>query len=193
MSATTPIRTPASGRSRPSVVVLGIGNVLMGDDGVGVRIVAEMETARAAGRGDLPTGVELVDAGAASLALLPWLSAARAAVIVDAATGGSEAGTVSVWRDGEVAERPDGGDGRRQTPVGELLAIARLTGVLPTAVSLVGIEPDSVEPGELLSVPVLAAVPAAIATTLAEIHRVDALSSPRAGTEQPAGTTGLTA
>jgi len=178
LSAITAIPAPTSNTT--PVVVLGIGNVLMGDDGVGVRIVAELESARAAGRVDLPPGVELVDAGTASLALLPWLSAARAAVIVDAATGGSEAGTVAVWRDGELAERPGGRDGRRVTPVGELLAIARLTGVLPTAVSLVGIEPHSVAPGELLSVPVLAAVPAAIETTLAEIHRVDALSGWRA-------------
>jgi hydrogenase maturation protease len=174
------IATHTSNAGPSPVVVLGIGNVLMGDDGVGVRIVAELETARAAGRVDLPTGVELVDGGTASLVLLPWLSAARAAVIVDAATDGSEAGTVAVWRDGEVAERSRDGDGRPVTPVGELLAIARLTGVLPTAVSLVGIEPHSVEPGELLSGPVLAAVPAAIETTLAEIHRVAALSGWRA-------------
>lgn len=192
MSAIPAITTPTSNPDPSPVVVLGIGSVLMGDDGVGVRIVAELETARAAGRVDLPPAVELVDAGTAGLALLPWLSAARAAVIVDAATGGNQAGTVAVWRDGEVSERPAGGDGRL-TPVGELLAIARLTGALPRAVSLVGIEPQSVAPGERLSRPVLAAVPAAIETTLAEIHRVDVLSRSRAGAGRPAGTGGVTA
>lgn len=182
MSTITAVLTPPSSPSLPPVVVLGIGNVLMGDDGIGVHVVVALEDARATGRIDLPAGVELVDAGTASLALLPWLADARAAVIVDAATGGGDAGTVVVWRDGEVAERSADENGRRVSPVGELLAIARLTGALPAALSLVGIEPRSVAPGEPLSVTVAAAVPAAIEATLAEIRRVDALSGSGAPT-----------
>jgi hydrogenase maturation protease len=167
-----PTSTPSPG----PVVVLGVGNVLMADDGVGVRVVAALEAERAAGRLDLPAGVDLVDGGTASLALLPWLAEARAAVIVDAAIDGGAAGTVAVWRDGEVAERPAGRDGGSESPLGELLAVARLAGALPAAVSLVGIEPRTVAPGEHLSGTVAAAVPAAVEATLAEIRRVDALS-----------------
>jgi len=97
-------------------------------------------------------------------------------VIVDAATDGGAVGTVAVWRDGEVAERPAGRGGGSVSPLDELLAVARLAGALPAAVSLVGIEPQTVAPGEQLSVTVAAAVPAAIEATLAEIRRVDALS-----------------
>jgi hydrogenase maturation protease len=193
LSATVAPPTSGDCPGTSPIVVLGIGNALMGDDGVGVRVVAELEAARAAGRLDLPTDVELVDAGSAGLALLPWLAAARAAVIVDAATGGSEPGTVAVWRDAEVAERPAGDHGRRVTPLGELLAIARLTRALPAVVSLVGIEPHSVAPGELLSRPVLAAVPAALARTVVEIHRVDALSCPRPAAGLRARPQGVTA
>jgi hydrogenase maturation protease len=182
LSAIAANPTPATSPSLPPVVVLGIGNVLMGDDGIGVHVVAALDAARATGHVELAPGVELVDAGTAGLALLPWLAEARGAVIVDAAGGCGGAGTVAVWRDGEAVERSTVEIGPGVSPVGELLAIARLAGALPAALSVVGIEPQAVAPGERLSVTVAAAIPAAIEATLAEIERVDALSGSGAPT-----------
>lgn len=158
-----------------SVLVLGVGNPLRGDDGVGGRVVTELRDRRAAGTADLPADVELVEAGAPGPELLPWLAGAAGAVIVDATVAGGTPGTVMVWRDGEAAgPRARAGE----ASVDDLLATARLVRSLPRAVSLVGVEAGSLEPSLALSPDVEAALPAAVAATLAEIGRLRALANP---------------
>lgn len=73
-------------------VVLGLGNILLGDEGVGVRVVEELERT-----GGLP-GVELVDGGTAGFRLLPYFDGAGLVVVVDAAADGRPPGTVTMLR-----------------------------------------------------------------------------------------------
>ncbi|MBP1658928.1 MAG: hybD [Candidatus Aminicenantes bacterium] len=80
----------AIGRTRPRTVVLGLGNILLGDEGVGVRVVEELERG-----GGLP-GVEIVDGGTAGFRLLPYFDAADLVVVVDAAADGAPPGTVTL-------------------------------------------------------------------------------------------------
>jgi len=85
--------TPDASAGRPRrTVVLGVGNILLGDEGVGVHIVEELRR-----RGGL-SGVELVDGGTAGFSLLPYFDGARLVVIVDAADDGKPPGTVSLTR-----------------------------------------------------------------------------------------------
>lgn len=162
------------------VVVLGVGNALRADDGIGRRVVAELDTRRAAGALDLAVDVELVAAEVPGPELLPWLAGAAGLVIIDAAVGGEAPGTVSVWRDAAAA------GGVAGPGVDDLLAAARLTRSLPAAVSLVGVEAGSLEPGPGLSREVEAALPTAVAATLAEIARVRASAGGIDGMEVPA-------
>jgi hydrogenase maturation protease len=74
------------------VVVVGLGNILLGDEGVGVRVVEELERT-----GGIP-GVELVDGGTAGLRLLPFFDAAARVVVVDAAADGAPPGTVTAQK-----------------------------------------------------------------------------------------------
>lgn len=158
-----------------SVLVLGVGNPLRGDDGVGGRVIAELRDRRAAGAADVPADVELVEAGAPGPELLPWLAGAAGAVIVDAIVAGGTPGTVTVWRDGEAA-----GVHARADELGldDLLATARLARCLPQGVSVIGVEAGSLEPALTLGRDVEAALPAAVAATLAEIGRLRALANP---------------
>ena len=75
-----------------TTVVLGLGNILLGDEGAGVRVVEELERT-----GGLP-GVELVDGGTAGLRLLPYFDGAARVVVVDASADGAPPGTVTVTR-----------------------------------------------------------------------------------------------
>lgn len=81
-------------------VVLGLGNILLGDEGVGVRVVEELERS-----GGIP-GVELVDGGTAGFRLLPFFDAARLVVVVDAAADGRPPGTVTRLRPAFAAAYP---------------------------------------------------------------------------------------
>jgi hydrogenase maturation protease len=160
-----------------SLLVLGIGNTLLGDEGVGVHVVREM--GRLAERGDvvLPAGTALLDGGTLGPGLLPWIAGARAVVLVDAAELDAEPGSVAVFR-GDALRTARGTAAARPAGVGSLLGAARLADVLPAAVALVGIQPADVEVGLELSEPARAALPAAIEATLTELQRVAACGSP---------------
>jgi hydrogenase maturation protease len=72
----------------PDLLVLGIGNVLMGDEGVGVEVIRRIREER------LPDGVECLDGGTGSFTLLGPLEAARQVILVDATLDGAPAGTI---------------------------------------------------------------------------------------------------
>ncbi len=72
----------------PDILVLGIGNTLLGDEGVGVHVVRALAAAPA------PPGVTCLDGGTGSLALLEPMQAAGRLVLVDATADGNPPGTV---------------------------------------------------------------------------------------------------
>jgi hydrogenase maturation protease len=73
----------------PKTLILGIGNVLMGDEGVGVYVV------RALGKESLPENVECLDGGTGGFTLLEPLENADRIILVDAANDGNPVGTVT--------------------------------------------------------------------------------------------------
>ncbi len=89
--------------------MIGVGNVLRGDDAVGVRVVEGLRAAVAGDPHALPAGTRLVDGGTLGLDLLRSIRDARAVVLVDAVRLGGPAGTVSVLRG-------DGPSTRRRRP-----------------------------------------------------------------------------
>jgi hydrogenase maturation protease len=132
-------------------VVVGFGNLLMGDDGVGVHVVRAL-----AGRA-LPAGVEVQDGGVASLEVLGSLRDAARVVIVDALTGGGEPGAVYRLMPadlGQVSAAP--GLSLHDFSLPQALALLEKTGPLPPIV-IYGVEPASMATGLELSPPVAAA------------------------------------
>src|SRR5690349_7553421 len=69
-------------------LVLGIGNVLMGDEGIGVSVVRELEKTA------LPESVELLDGGVGSFLLLEPMQQAEKIILVDATIDGEKTGTI---------------------------------------------------------------------------------------------------
>lgn len=159
--------------SRPTgeLLVLGVGNVLMRDEGVGVHVARAIA-------GDQPSiggGVRVVDGGTLGLDLLPLIADARAVVLIDAVDLRAEPGTVSVLR-GDALHGVLGGHlSPHQVGLGDLIAVGRLTGELPERVVLVGIQPAAIEVGIDLTTACAAAVPRAIDAVRAELA---ALSAP---------------
>lgn len=132
-------------------VVVGFGNLLMGDDGVGIHVVRELAT-----RG-LSPGVEVVDGGVSSLEILGSLLDAARIIIVDALTGGGEPGTVyRLTPDdlGTAAAPP--GYSLHEFTLPQALALLARTATLPPIV-IFGVEPAGMDMGLELSPPVAAA------------------------------------
>lgn len=76
--------------SADGTLVLGIGNLLLGDEGIGVHAVRALQ-----GRPDLPPGVELLDGGTGSLVLLEPMQTARRLILIDASADDAPPGTVT--------------------------------------------------------------------------------------------------
>ena len=152
----------------PPVLVLGLGNVLLGDDGVGPALLREVQRRYA----DVPA-VECIDGGTLGMALLGYLAEREALIILDAFAGGRNAGAVSVLEGAEVLGC---GVTRSMTAhegnAGELLAAAQLLDELPERVFLIGIEPERVRTELGLSESVARALPAALVRTCGVVERV---------------------
>jgi len=160
-------------------IVLGIGNVLLGDDGVGVEVVLTMGRLRAAGAIELPAGTRLIDGGTLGLDLLPLLSGAGAVVFVDAAEIGGAPGAVEVLDGDRIAGSLLGGCIDDRAGLHELVAAARIAGMLPASVSIVGIQPAGMEPGVGVSAAVRSAIPAAVHATLRQLRGTARIDAPR--------------
>ena len=128
----------ADSNTAAPVLVLGIGNELLGDDGAGV--VAARRLAAA----PMP-GVEVLDGGTLGLMLMPYIAGRQAVLVLDAVSGiHRRPGEIVVIGDSDVRR----GHGVRATAhdVGlvDALSAAELAGCAPARVALVGIVPESV-------------------------------------------------
>lgn len=143
-------------------LVLGIGNVLLRDEGVGVVVARRIEAARESGDMVIPPDTRVVDGGTLGLDLLPMIEDADQVVMIDAVDLGQAPGTVSVLRDETVQAALSGHVSPHQIGVGDLVAAARLMGIMPPRLTLVGIQPGEIAIGLELTEPVAAAVDVAI-------------------------------
>jgi hydrogenase maturation protease len=150
----------AGSASGAPVLVLGLGNLLLTDDAVGLRLLQVLRETQ------LPTAdIEFVDGGTQGLSLLPVLSGRRAVLILDAAGFGAQPGSVHILRDDEVWNVRAARRSRsaHEGNAVELLEAARLLGDTPEQIAVVGVEPDVIKTGIGLSPAVESAVPAAVA------------------------------
>ena len=157
-------------RDERPIPVIGVGNVLLGDDGVGVHVIEALVRMVRRDPDVLPRGTRLLDGGTLGLNLLGELDDARALILVDAVDLGHAPGTVSVLRGDELAAAVGRGALSRQGGVSELIATASLLAILPPDVVLVGVQAGEINVGQALSREVAAALPAAAEATRREAH-----------------------
>jgi hydrogenase maturation protease len=149
--------TATAGPTR--VLVMGIGNTLLQDDGVGVHVAEQF-------RASLPpdSPITVLDGGTIGLSLLPELEDADAVVIVDASEMDEQPGTVRQFLDGEIDRQLSG---KRRTvhevALADLFAAAEIRGRSPAVRALVAIQPACTEWGLEPTEAVRAAIPRACA------------------------------
>jgi len=130
--------------------VLGMGNVLLKDDGAGVRVAEELM------KRQLPSGVAVLDIGTGILRMLPELVKAKKIVVVDAVRAGGEPG--SVYRFGAAEPKSMGTRSVHDIQFDEVLAHLGLLGCAPE-VEYYGIEPREIVFSQELSADVAGQVP----------------------------------
>ncbi len=126
------------------IVVLGIGNILLRDEGIGVRVVEELER-----RYRLPENVRCVDGGTQGLWLMATIQEADHLVVIDAVLGRGEPGTL--YRI-ERKDLPTGLRVKQSAHDSDLLEALTLCSFLekePKSVVVLGIEPEDIQPMSL--------------------------------------------
>ncbi len=151
-----------------STLVLGIGNTLLGDEGIGVHAVRYLARHDA-----LPEPVTYLDGGTLSFTLAGPLGEARHLVVIDAAELGAVPGTVAVFEDAEFERylRRTRGRSVHEVSLLDLLSVASLTDALPQRLALVGVQPQGVDWADGLSVPLTEALPEIARQTRALLAR----------------------
>lgn len=155
-------------KDKPPVVVIGIGNILCSDEGVGVHVARELE------RMKLPPNVGVFDCGTSGIAVLEAMDGADKAIIVDAVSSGGEPGTVNLYTIEDLVRMDD-----RLLKLVSLhqldfiatLRLAELTNAyrIPREVIIIGVEAKSLECSMELSNEVRKAVPKVIEAIIREI------------------------
>ena len=135
----------------PRTVVLGLGNMLMADDGVGLAALARLEE-----EWFVPREVELVDGGTWGMNLLPVIERADRVLILDAIDLGDPPGTLIRLEGDEIPRFLGQKLSPHQIDLREVLALAELRGTLPGQVITLGIQPERVELSTTFSPPVAA-------------------------------------
>ncbi len=149
----------------PGALVLGLGNPIMGDDGLGLAALA-----RLAAEWELPPSVTLVDGGTWGMNLLPLIEGSDQLLLLDAIRAGTTPGTLVVIERADLPRYFSHKISPHQIDLREVLGLAELRGTLPEAAVAIGAEPAEVELGTALT----PAVEARVAEVV--LHAVDRLA-----------------
>ncbi|HEX7155758.1 MAG TPA: HyaD/HybD family hydrogenase maturation endopeptidase [Burkholderiaceae bacterium] len=147
-------------------VVLGVGNLLLGDEGAGPRTIEAL-----ARDGRVPLEVALIDGGTSAMELLDDLAGADLLLIVDAVAHGAPPGAVVVLEGEQVPEFFTLKLSPHQVGLSDVLATLRLLDQSPRETVIIGVQPQTLAMGLQLSPPVAAAVPQLVGQVIARLER----------------------
>lgn len=122
------------------VVVIGLGNPLMGDDGLGLAVLDELRSGYT-----LPDAVELVDGGTWGMNLLPVIEDADELILIDAIDVAAKPGTLVRLEHHQLPRYLATKISPHQVDLRDVLALAELRGTLPPDTVALGLQPASIE------------------------------------------------
>ena len=158
------------------VVVLGVGNILMSDEGVGVHAVTEL-----AERYDIPDCVEIIDGGTSGMDCLDRIADADLLLIADCMRSKDKApGTITRLADDEINAWFKTKISPHQVGLSDVLAACCFHGISPKHVVLVGVQPESFETSMELTPAIAAVLPNVVGRLVAELAAVGVIASPKA-------------
>jgi len=132
---------------RKDVVVIGLGNLLLSDEGIGVHLVRRLSN-----RQDKFAAVDFIDAGSAGLSLLHLIANRKKAIIIDCAQMDAEPGTMRRFTPDEVKSvKKLSHYSLHEADILQVINLSKQLGECPRETVFFGIEPASLKPGRDLS------------------------------------------
>ena len=147
-----------------SILVLGVGNLVMTDDGVGVIVVQRLQREY-----QLPAEVDVMDGGTLGLDILPRLENIERLIVVDALETGKAPGTCVRLANNEIPLALETKLSPHQMGLKDLLSVSLLIGHAPQEMVLIGVQPDCIEMGTELTPVVEEQVDVMLAAVLREL------------------------
>lgn len=149
------------------IIVLGVGNILLSDEGVGVRAVEKLQRDFV-----LPAGVEVIDGGTTGMEMLEDLAGADHILIVDAVRSGNAPASIVRIAGEQVPVFFRTKLSPHQIGLSDVLATLVLTGEQPGGVTVIGVEPVSLETAMALSPQVEAVLPEVVSLVVEELRQL---------------------
>jgi hydrogenase maturation protease len=146
------------------ILILGIGNILMKDDGIGVRVVQRIKDK------DLPPDVEVMDGGVLGLNLMYYIEGRKKVIVIDAVNVGNPPGTIYRFTEEALLEKKELLRSAHGVDFYDVIKTAALLGTKPDEVVFLGIEPEVVEEGMELSPSLEKRIPRVIELIFMEIE-----------------------
>ena len=147
------------------IVIIGVGNLLMGDDGIGIHVVEALRKEK------LPPNVAVFDGATRAFDVLEYMEESEKAVIVDAYKKGGAPGSIYRFSFDPAHEVQDSALNLSMHDINFLDAIKAGNGIyqLPSEIVIIGIEPQTLECGLGLSAQLTAALPAILEAVKSEL------------------------
>jgi len=126
--------------------IIGVGNILMKDEGIGPRVAELLRT-----QYSFNPEIEIIDGGTLGLDLLPYIEKFKKIILIDVVDFHKEPGYIKVLRGEEIPPYLKTKLSVHHVGVQDLLEVARFMGVMPEELVLVGIQPEDISLGLDLS------------------------------------------
>lgn len=130
----------------PDVTVLGIGNIVLLDEGFGVRAAEALDAAY-----EMPDNVQILDGGTLGMELMRFIPGTKKLLIIDSINGGAEPGTIFRFTDREVMEHFNDKLSAHEVGIQDVLAFLKVTGHEIPQVVVIGAQPYNLGAGVDLS------------------------------------------
>jgi hydrogenase maturation protease len=161
--------------STPRILVLGIGNILLSDEGVGVHVINRFQETLV-----IPDEVQVIDGGTMGLDLSPYFEGKTDVVVVDAiCADGQKPGTIRRFSDSEVMTMLGERISPHQIGLSDLLACTAVDTQLPENIVLLGIVPESLDTSLDLSPAIQAKVDDLVGLIRVELEAVGIALEPK--------------
>lgn len=148
--------------AQKKVLILGVGNLLLKDEGVGVHVVKRLKDA------NLPSDVEVLDGGTLGLDLLFYMEGRKKVIVIDAVKGGKTPGTLYRFTDSDLGAMPKISFSAHEIDLVDVLKVAHFLGHKPEMV-FIGIEPKDISEGLEISPEIEERIPKIIDLVMREI------------------------
>ena len=157
------------------IVVLGVGNILLSDEGIGVHAVNRLEALY-----DLPTEIEIIDGGTSGMDCLDQVSGADYLLIADAMRSKQVPGTITRLSGDQIPAFFKTKISPHQVGISDMLAALNFHGLMPKNIVLIGVEPLSFATAMELSPDLAARLPDVVAALVTELTGLGLAPRPKA-------------